>query len=129
MANPQYYIAVFGDPDSPDKDLVESGVYRPSSDPLPVRTGDILLLYCTGGYKGHEMEVPGIGVALAVDDKAIRYRYLPFLVPISKNDLDRTLDETDLHKFRNIRFNTFRLLEISKTSFARSVASKAIAWP
>ena len=124
MKLPHYYLALFGDPTLPNKDLVESGAYHldPSASRFEVCLGDILLLYCSGSYKGHEMQVPGAGIVLAVAAAVIKYRYLPFARPIPKDALDHGFEEADLKKLRDIRFSSFWLFDISRMSFTRAVA-------
>lgn len=133
MANrPRYFFAMFGEPQPPFKDAVESGVYHPDPNtaPFPVTPGDVLLLYCTGSYPRHEMEVPGVGMVIGVDDEAIEYRYLPFVMPIPKHMIDSHFMPDDLQKFGNRRFSTFWLFELSKESFTGTVGSSmTIDWP
>ncbi len=131
MNIPHYFLAVFGDPNRPQKDVVESGTYRPAtnSEENGPEPGDIMLLYCTGGYQGHEMEVPGIGLVLSVRQAAVTYRYLPFSAPIAKAGLDRSFEAEDLGNFQKIRLSSFWLFEISRKSFARAVENCGILWP
>src|SRR3989442_651688 len=75
IATPKYHYFVVGDPDPPEMDEVESGIYHPKArPPFPVGLGDLLLLYCTGSYAAHPMEVPGIGVATRIDHSVVEYR-------------------------------------------------------
>lgn len=76
MSSPHYFFAMFGEPISPDKDIVESGVYHPDlkSAPFPTQPGDILLLYCIENYTAHPMQVPGLGIVLHTDNTIICYR-------------------------------------------------------
>ena len=77
MPSPRYFFAMFGDPHPPEHDTVESGIYHPDAAfaPFPVVVGDVLLLYCTGGYAEFAMTVPGIGIAIHVDNEVIKYNY------------------------------------------------------
>lgn len=129
MSGPQYFVAVFGDP-QPGKDAVESGIYTPDSKyaPFPVKPGDVMLLYCTGNYAAHPMEVPGIGVVLGVDRQHIKYRWLPFVQPIPKADIDGSFDPDDISKMRDIRFAARWLFEVSQQSFSKAVGGRATAW-
>jgi hypothetical protein len=131
MQLPHYYCAVFGDPKPPEKDEVESGVYHPNpkTGTFLTRPGDLLILYCTRGYAGREMEVPGIGVVLDQDDQAVRYRYLPLATPIPKAKIERAFVAADLEKFKNRRFSGFWLFEIASASFSATVDIPEIAWP
>ena len=128
METHHYFFAMFGDPKPPEKDEVESGVYHPDSKaaPFPCLRGDILLLYCTGGYAGHEMQVPGIGVVAEVDDETVRYRYVLLPRPIPKKRIEECFAAEDLKKYRNRKFSTFWLFEISKESFTRTVDTASL---
>ena len=108
MTAPKCFVAVYGDPTPPNKSTVESGQYDPDPRyaPFEPRPGDVLLLYCTGSYSGHSMQIPGIGIVLSVDNTWIRYRWLPFTEPISKSVIDHSFAEADLRKFANIRFSS-----------------------
>jgi hypothetical protein len=46
LTQPRYFEAVFGDPQPPHKDVVESGAYHPNAEdaPFPVAPGDVMLL-------------------------------------------------------------------------------------
>lgn len=127
----KYYLCVFGDPKPPDKDTIESGIYHPNLKFAPFSTepGDLLLLYCTAGYSGHPMEVPGIGVVLETSNAEIHYRYLPLAETISKDELDRKLDPLDKKKLSNIRFSSHWLFEISRQSFLKAVGDRGVLWP
>jgi len=131
MNAPKYYVAVFGDPKPPDKDMIESGVYHPDPKfaPFPAEPGDFLLLYCTAGYAEHSMSIPGIGVVLETTNSEIYYRYLPLTKMISKYELENKLDSTDKEKFSNIRFSSHWLFEISRRSFLNAVADRGVLWP
>ena len=73
MTSPRYFVAVFGDPgDPPEKDPVESGTYVPDLKyQIPVRQGDVMLLYCTEAYPGFPRQVPGVGTMLRVNVDSI----------------------------------------------------------
>jgi hypothetical protein len=130
VTHPRYFVAVFGDPQPPNKDLVESGIYHPNSQyaPFPVAPGDIMLLYCTNGYVQHAMEVPGLGVVLDFNNQCVNYRWLPFVDPIPKLTIDQQFDASDLSHFGLIRFDRFWLFEISQSSFSKTVGAANIAW-
>jgi hypothetical protein len=130
MDVPKYFLSVFGKPKPPNKDTVESGIYHPDSKfvPFPAKLGDILLIYCTIGYKEYSMSVPGVGIVLQINNREIHYRFLPLTKPISKDELDDYLDLTDKKKFSNIRFSSYWFFEISRDSFLRSVKDHNIFW-
>ncbi|MBI3662390.1 MAG: hypothetical protein HY234_04995 [Acidobacteria bacterium] len=131
MNPPKYFVAVFGDPNPPNKDTVESGVYHPDPDcvPFPTRPGDVILLYCTGGYRDYAMASPGIGIVLKSGDQTIQYRYLALSKPIAIHDIKRKFHATDAEKFDNIRFSTFWLFEISRESFVGALGDRTVTWP
>jgi hypothetical protein len=131
MNSSKCYVAVFGDPQQPGKSLVESGEYDPDPRyaPFPTRPGDFMLLYCTSSYSGRSMQISGIGVVLSTDSQWVRYRYLPFVEPIEKSRIDGAFDAVDLKKFKDIRFSSRWLFEISHSSFSGTVANQQIDWP
>lgn len=131
MEKPKYYVAVFGDPNPPYKDTVESGKYHLGirGTEIPTDPGDIILLYCTGNYPEHFMQVPGIGIVLNKDKEYIYYRYLPLFSPISKDIIDKSFATDDKEKFNNIRFDTYWLFEISRESFSNAMGENSINWP
>jgi len=128
--HPQYFVAVFGDPQPPHKDVVESGVYHPNPKhaPFPIEPGDVMLLYCTGSYVQHHMEVPGLGIVLQVDNQCIKYRWLPFAKSISRGIIDKEFEPDDAKNLSLIRFDRFWLFKISQRSFAGAVADRTINW-
>lgn len=131
MIPPKYFLAVFGDPKPPEKDTIESGVYHPDPKfaPFPPEPGDVLLLYCTGGYDKNPMQVPGIGIVLDTEDEAIRYRYLPLSYSISKTTVENEMESADAKKFANRRFSSHWLFEISQDSFVKVIGDRTIVWP
>ena len=131
MKEPTYYVAIFGNPDPPEKDTVESGKYHLGirGTDIPGERGDIILLYCTGSYAKHFMRVPGIGILLTKDKKSIYYRYLPLSTPIPKDHIDGSFTEEDKNKFSNIRFDNFWMFKISKESFCNATMNVSINWP
>lgn len=131
MEKPTYYVVVFGNPNPPDKDRVESGRYHLGirKTAIPGEIGDILLPYCTGSYLEHFMSIPGVGIVVAKDEEAVHYRYLPLSHPISKDRIDSTFTENDKAKFSNIRFDSFWMFEISAESFRACLGETPITWP
>ena len=130
MNDPSYYVAVFGEPEPPGKDKVDSGIHHPDENrsPFPTKPGDILLLYCTGSYIGHFMQVPGVGIVIETKSTSIHYRYLPFSKPISKDEIDANFDDDDKERFKLIRFSSHWLFEISRNSFTKTIGKRSIAW-
>ena len=131
MTPPTYFVAVLGDPQPPGKDTVQSGIYHPDRRyaPFPTQSGDVLLLYCTGGYSEHAMQAPGVGIVLDTDDESVEYRYLPLSQPVSKDSIEHAFQPSDNDKFKNIRFASFWLFEIPRESFAKAVGDQPIRWP
>jgi hypothetical protein len=126
-----YYVAIFGNPNPPERDTVESGKYylgRRVTD-LAAERGDILLLYCTGSYIEHCKSVPGVGIVLTKDNESIYYRYLPLSTPIFKDHIDRSFNDEDKLKFSNIRFDSFWMFNISPESFRNTISNVPINWP
>lgn len=124
----RYYVAVFGDPgDPPEKDPVESGRYEPDPKYAPrLSPGDLMLLYCTSGYREFRKQVPGIGEAISIDgDGVVSYRWQALTEPIPKSVLDLSFEPEDARSFRNIRFSSKWLFQISERSFQRTVDSRS----
>jgi hypothetical protein len=131
MKKPAYYVAVFGKSGPPDKDTVDSGRY-----PLGIRgsdtpgeRGDILLLYCTDSHEDTAGCVPGIGVVLTKNKESIYYRYLPFVYPLSKYQIEKTFTDEDMEKLTGMRINNYWLFEISNESFGNTTKGILINWP
>ena len=131
MKNPTYYVAIFGDPDPPEKDTVESGIYHLGirGTDLPGEQGDIILLYCTGTYFEHYKCTPGIGVILSKDKEAIYYRYLPLSRPIARYNIEDAFNDEDRQKLSNIRFKSHWLFEITRDSFCNTIKNVSVNWP
>jgi len=131
MKKPTYYVAVFGKPEPPDKDPVDSGRYYLGirGTDTPGERGDILLLYSTTSYADNIMSVTGIGIVLTRTKESIFYRYLPFTSPIPKDQIDKVFTDEDRIKFTNIRFNTYWLFDISHESFRNATRGLIINWP
>jgi hypothetical protein len=131
MKEPTYYVAIFGNPDPPEKDTVESGRYHLGirGTDIPGERGDILLLYCNGSYAAHFMSVPGIGVILTKHKESINYRYLPLSKPIPKDHIIRSFTDEDKKKFSNIRFDNFWMFKISRESYCNATKNFSIKLP
>lgn len=131
MNSPKCFVAIFGDPQPPRKNRVESGEYHPDPQyaPFPTDSGDFILLYCTGSYPQRFMQIAGIGVVLSTDSESVKYRWLPFKEPIPKSQIDVAFEPADLKRFGNIRLSSHWLFEISLKSFCDTVASQKVDWP
>jgi hypothetical protein len=128
MSEPRYFVVVFGDPE-PNGDPVDSGRYT-AGDKYPafdVAPGDKLLLYCTGNYSEHPLQVPGIGVVTGGDRETIEYDWKPLLQPISRQAILQAFEENDKKKMNNLRFNTRRVFQIDKRSFVNAVGDKCLS--
>ena len=126
---PRYFVAVFGD-SQPDKDRVESGLYQAGEGypPFEAVPGDVLLLYCTDEYANYRMLVPGIGIVLQADRDTVKYRWLPFSEPISRELILKNFDTEDASKMRQLGITVHRLFTISRSSFANTVTGRPIRW-
>jgi hypothetical protein len=131
MKKPTYYVAVFGKPEPPDKDTVDSGRYCLGirGPDTPGERGDILLLYCTANYAENFMSVPGIGIVLTKTKDSIFYRYLPFASPISKEHIDKNFTDEDRNNLADMKFNTYWIFGISNESFSNATRGVSINWP
>lgn len=131
MKEPKYYVAVFGDPKPPERDVVESGKYHLGGRGTGIagERGDILLLYCTDSYAKHPLSVPGIGIVLTRFSDYLFYRYLPLSVPVGKDRIDAFFTEEDKRNFSNVRSDGFRMFEISRQSFRDALEGVSVAWP
>lgn len=131
MNSPKCFVAIFGDPQQPNKSLVESGEYDPDPRyaPFGCQPGDLMLLYCTNSYPGRPTQIVGIGVVLGSDSKLVKYRWLPLRESIPKARIESGgFEREDLEKFRNRRFSSHWLFEISLKSFANTVAQNEVDW-
>ena len=126
-----YFTAVFGEPNRPGKDPVESGTYTPdpSFAPFSTEPGDIMLLYCTAKYSGFEKVVPGLGLVTGSNNQLVHYKYIPFKTPIPKSVLDTNLEPNDRVSFGRIHLPKYWLFKISRKSFSAIVAGYDISWP
>ena len=131
MHPPHYFFALFGDPDTPDKDPVEAGLYRPDPRLAPFAPcpGDALLLYCNQGYAKYAGTAPGVGLVLFTDREAIRYRYLPLAQAVAKKHIEQAFGADDLARFRNRRSFRSWLFQIARESFVAAIGGQAIEWP
>lgn len=131
MKEPKYYLAVFGKPELPDKDTVDSGKFylgKRGTD-TPGERGDIMLLYCTDSDTDYFKSVRGIGVILTRVREFIFYRYLPLSSLISKDKLENAFTGDDKNKLTSIRSNTYWLYDISNESFVNATRGVLINWP
>ena len=124
MKEPRYYLAVFGDPTRPGHVTVEEGHFGVHAGwPESIAPGDLVLLYCTGGYALYPKSVPGVGVVEEVGhgSRSFFYTYRPLTHPLPLEELRLALAPGDRVKLANIRFNNHWLFEIAEVSFGRAV--------
>ena len=95
-----------------------------------VEPGDVMLLYCAGGYPGHDMEAPGIGVVIGTQtggsEEAIYYQYFSLDSPV---EWDTIKNIPELENCTNFTLAGNWLREISNTSFKKAIAGRRIEWP
>ena len=120
----RYYLAVFGNPMLPGHVTVEEGHFGVHAGwPESIATGDLVLLYCTGGYARYPKSVPGVGVVEEVDhgSRSFTFDYEALSQPVPLEGLRFVFEPVDAAKLRNIRFNNHWLFEIDAESFGRAV--------
>ena len=103
---------------------VEEGHFGVSAGwPESIAPGDLVLLYCTGGYARYPKSVPGVGVVEEVDygQQSFTFDYEPLSQPVPLEALRFVFEPVDAAKLRNIRFNNHWLFEIAAESFGRTV--------
>ena len=124
MKELRFYLAVFGNPMLPGHVTVEEGHFGVSVGwPESIAPGDLVLLYCTGGYARYPKSVPGVGVVEEVDygQQSFTFDYEPLSQPVPLEALRFVFEPVDAAKLRNIRFNNHWLFEIAAESFGRAV--------
>ena len=124
MKEPRFYFAVFGDPTKPGHVTVEEGHFGVDAGwPKGIAPGDLVLLYCTGGYARYPKSVPGVGVVEDVDHEhqSFTFDYERLSEPVPLDDLRLVFEPVDARKLDNIRFNNHWLFEIAAASFGRAV--------
>lgn len=131
MKKPTYYVAVFGKPEPPDKDTVDSGRFYLGLRGVdtPGERGDVLLLYSAAGNEENMMIAAGAGIVLTKTKDSIYFRYLPFSSPVSKDRIDNAFTEEDRKKLTSISYNTYWLFDISRESFSNATKGVLINWP
>lgn len=100
-----------------------------------IRAGDVMILYCCGGYPGHDQEAPGIGVVTELaqneDDVKltnIHYQYFPLTSPVGWNTISTSVLEL-AGKKTNFSLAGNILRKISNNSFRSAIAGQRIDWP
>lgn len=133
---PNYFLVAFGGPHA-TAHPVDGGSY-----PLPksyisnsgISPGDVLLLYCTGTYPGHYMDVPGIGVVTRVETGGVQeniyYQYFPLCHPIFWGDVSNMIATIpELKDNTNFGLTGNQLRAIGNQSFRAAIAGRQVDWP
>ncbi|RJO63327.1 MAG: hypothetical protein C4542_00085 [Dehalococcoidia bacterium] len=130
---PKYFLAAFGSIHHA-ANPIEGGNYPLLAGYVTsqnVQPGDVILLYCTGGYPSHFREAPGVGIVTDIDakgnSKIINYWYLPFNQAIPLEILKLNIPELENNTNFGNRGNFLRA--ISKPSFNAALANTFIDWP
>ena len=131
---PAYFIAVFGLPHV-STNPVDGGVYPLLTTIVSnsgIGPGDVMILYCCGGYPGHDREAPAIGVVTklqvnSVDGRLtdIHYQYLPLSHPIPLHALKATIPALITVFSRAV----YQLQEVPRNCFRAALAGRQIDWP
>lgn len=131
----KYFITAFGAAHA-NNHPVEDGAYphRPGYSyvsKLDVSPGDVMLLYCVGGYPLHDQEAPGIGVVTNVvlggAQEVINYQYLGFDRPPALADIRSAIPEIGGKTNFGNSGNWVR--EIHGDSFRAVVLGRTLIWP
>jgi len=96
--------------------------------------GDVMILYCCGGYPGHDQQAPGIGVVTGLarnEDDArltnIYYQFLPLCQPLHLHAIKAGIPE--LKDKLNFSLGGNLLRQIGSNSFRAVIAGRQIDWP
>ena len=99
-----------------------------------IDAGDVMILYCCGGYPGHDQEAPGIGVVTRLthnEDDArltnIHYQFLPLCHPLHLHAIKASIPELK-NKLNFSRAGNL-LRKIGDNSFRAAIAGRQIDWP
>lgn len=129
---PKYFVAAFGEQYA-NKHPVNGWEYplgRLSNRYAYVMKGDVMLLYCTGSYIGHEMEAPAIGIVIDTqtvgEGYTLYYRYLPLDQPVQRDTINESLQPQERRYFVNPGANF--LFEITNISFQKALKDRHINW-
>jgi thermostable 8-oxoguanine DNA glycosylase len=136
---PSYFIATFGgeyEGVSPvDGDHYPyRGRHKAHGENLGIVEGDIMLLYCTGEYPGHEKEAPGVGIVTRTENDetsfTIYYRYLPLDLPVDRDVVNACLGEGEKKPFRySGLLPTYWVFPVADASFRKILDGRQIVWP
>jgi hypothetical protein len=131
---PNYFLVAFGRLHA-DTDPVDGGVYPHLTDLVTssgIQAGDVMILYCTAGYPGHDKEAPAIGMVTGLTQNQtdpnltdIHYQYLPLSHPIPLHHV-----RASIPNLRTMFIAAKHLLQdIGPISFRAAVAGRQIDWP
>jgi len=132
MSALRYHFTMFGKPDPPERDTVESGIYHPFPDTQRIfecDPGAVLLIYCTGAYAQYAQTSPGLGLVFAIDERTVRFHFVPFDKSIDLDELRSGFHEDDRRRLNALHIELHHFREISARSFRRVVADRRLMWP
>jgi hypothetical protein len=130
---PKYFILAFGAPYAKNHPI-EGGIYPHRKGYVSssgIIVGDVMLLYCCGGYPGHDMEAPGIGVVTNIqtgdEQEIIYYQYFPLCHPVDWDAITANIRELEGNTNFSLAGNWLR--EISDNAFRAVISGRQIEWP
>ena len=133
---PNYFLVAFGQLYA-SQNPVQGSVYPHLKQFVKnsgIGTGDVMILYCCGGYPGHGQEAPGVGVVTRLtDNKAdagltnIHYQHFPLCCPVDWNTIKTSIPELKYKTNFSLVGNMLR--KISNNSFRAAIAGRQIDWP
>lgn len=134
---PNYFLVAFGQRYA-SQNPVHGSVYPHLKQYVKnsgIEAGDVMILYCCGGYPGHQQEAPGVGVVTRLTDNQhnarltnIHYQYFPLCQPVDWDTIKASIPELDKKK-RNFNLIGNILRRISDNSFRTAIAGRQIDWP
>jgi hypothetical protein len=93
-----------------------------------------MILYCCGGYPGHDQEAPGIGVVIRFTQNEkvarltdIHYQYFPLYPPLHLHTIKASIPELKNKLNFSLAGNLLRKLDTN--SFRAAIAGRQIEWP
>jgi len=132
--NQNYFLAAFGAPHA-GTHPVHGGVYPLLATVVTnseIQPGDVMILYCCGGYPGHDREAPALGVVTKLVGNShdsrltdIHYQYFPFCHPIPLYALKASIPGLKT----NFSLPAYQLQSIPRNAFRAAVAGRQIDWP
>lgn len=134
---PNYFFVAFGEKYA-SQNPVQGPVYphlKGFVKKSGIEAGDVMILYCCGGYPGHYQEAPGVGVVTELTDNEddvrlsnIHYQYFPLYCPVDWDTIKTSIQEL-AGKKKNFSLAGNLLRKISNNSFRAAIAGQQIDWP